>query len=387
MTDFTRVLLTDALAWELFGLAARERLLYTAGSDGPPTPRLGKLTQRTLSLLVLFDRVIVHDFSEGSFRVPDLESDGAVQVMARSSPVGKVEPLPTQWRLGPLGTRKRPPASLLRSLRLFKEERPLVIGRLLAAKSDWERSLAAALGVSRQRFLNAFFDYAVACVEGDRTTIQESILNRLPDEFLADLTRRLWDFKLHNELLDEVNAKLVFALAFADELRIIQELSQQLSVGVATGHYHAKHKPTSPGFDARSMADHLVVVRAALAEDRGSPPRIRDLRHALALRRDPNLLSLREMLVEFHKAVQGGEVDAMARARHEVAQAKRAMTRRRGWQPWLDWVTYLALPVGVAEALIGAPPVAGLSLASIGATGTKASSRTKLRHGWVLFNV
>jgi hypothetical protein len=175
MTDFTRVLLTDSLAWELFGLAARERLLYISDSDEPPTPRLGKLSQRTLSLLVLFDKVIVHDFSKGSFRVPDLENEGAIQVMARSSPVGQVEPLSTQWRLGPLGSRKRPPRSLLRSLRVLKEERPLVIGRLLTTKSDWERSLATALGVSRPRFLNAFFDYAVACVEGDQAVIQENI--------------------------------------------------------------------------------------------------------------------------------------------------------------------------------------------------------------------
>jgi hypothetical protein len=212
-------------------------------------------------------------------------------------------------------------------------------------------------------------------------------LQRLPDDFLGDLTRRLWDFRLQDELLDEVNAKLVFALAFADELRIIQELSQQLSVGVATGHYHSKYRSGPPDLDAKSLTDHFVVVRAALAEDRGSPPRIRGLQHALALRRDPNLRSLREMLVEFHKAVQGGEADAVARARREVAQAKRAMSKRRAWQPWLDWLTYFSLPVGVAEALIGAPPVAGLTLATIGATGTKASARTKSRHGWVLFSL
>jgi hypothetical protein len=37
MTDFTRVLLTDKVAWELFGLASREHMLYTSGAgDNPP---------------------------------------------------------------------------------------------------------------------------------------------------------------------------------------------------------------------------------------------------------------------------------------------------------------------------------------------------------------
>jgi hypothetical protein len=126
MTDFTRVLLTDKVAWELFGLASREHMLYTSGAgDSPPIPQRGAASQRALSFLVLFDKVIVHDFSEGAFRIPDLESDGIVQVIARGEPAQPVEPLRTRWKEGPLRKRRRPPASLLRSLRLLKEERTL----------------------------------------------------------------------------------------------------------------------------------------------------------------------------------------------------------------------------------------------------------------------
>ena len=42
MTDFTRVMLTDKLAWDLFGLAGRERMLYSASTEQlPPSPRRG----------------------------------------------------------------------------------------------------------------------------------------------------------------------------------------------------------------------------------------------------------------------------------------------------------------------------------------------------------
>ncbi len=144
-------------------------MLYSSDAEeSTPTPKRGAVSQRALSFLVLFDSVLLHDFSNGIFRIPDIEGEGILQVITRGQPARAVEPLRTRWRLGPLRNRRRPPASLPRSLRLFKEERVLIIDRLLSVRSYWERSLAAALGISRRDFLNAFFDYALACVEGDQ---------------------------------------------------------------------------------------------------------------------------------------------------------------------------------------------------------------------------
>jgi hypothetical protein len=56
-------MLTDKLAWELFGLAGKERMLFSRSSEGAPTPRGGAVSQRALSFLTLFDRIIIHDFS------------------------------------------------------------------------------------------------------------------------------------------------------------------------------------------------------------------------------------------------------------------------------------------------------------------------------------
>lgn len=129
------------------------------------------------------------------------------------------------------------------------------------------------------------------------------------------------------------------------------------------------------------------MLRSALAEDRGALPRIRDIHHAVALRRDPNLRSLREMLLEFNRSVQRGDVSTLASARREVARARRAMARRQDWKRGLDWVSYLSLPVGIAEMLTGAPPIAGTSLSVLGATGAATVSRAKRRHSWVFFNL
>jgi hypothetical protein len=76
MTDFTRVLLTDKIAWELFGLAARERMLYSSdAAEILPTLKRGVVSQRALAFLVLFDNVIIHDFSNGAFHTPNLEGN------------------------------------------------------------------------------------------------------------------------------------------------------------------------------------------------------------------------------------------------------------------------------------------------------------------------
>lgn len=313
MTDFRRVLLTDKNAWELFGLANKERILrITDGESESPRPARGAVSQRALSFLVLFESVIVHDFGQGAFHIPSLEGEGILEVVSHGDPAHLVEPLRTQWKRGPLRDRLNPPPdSLLRSLRLFKEERALVIDRLLSVRSDWERSHAKALGITRRGFLDAFFDYALACVEGDELILNGSVLNRLPDDMLSHWHQRLFDFSLDGDLMDEFSAKAVFAIAFADEIRIIQELSEELGVGVATEHYRSKppFRPMAP--DANSAADHFAVVRAAIAEEAGGLPRIRDIRHALALRRDPNLRSLRRLLREFHTALKVGDVDAV----------------------------------------------------------------------------
>jgi hypothetical protein len=74
--DFQRVLVTDKLAWEIFGAAAREQLLFTNKPEEESFRRRpGASAQHALSLLVLFDRLVIHDFGEGTFRIPDLEKE------------------------------------------------------------------------------------------------------------------------------------------------------------------------------------------------------------------------------------------------------------------------------------------------------------------------
>jgi hypothetical protein len=82
--------------------------------------------QRALSLIVLFDRLLIHEFGEGTFRLPDLEKEGIVEIVPADQPPAGVPPLSTTWKKGELDSRGRPPKALLRSLSLVQQFRPLV---------------------------------------------------------------------------------------------------------------------------------------------------------------------------------------------------------------------------------------------------------------------
>jgi hypothetical protein len=165
--DFSRVLVTDRLAWEIFCVAAREKLLFVQSpGEPPPRARRGTAGQRALSLLVLFDRLLIHDYGPGTFRLPDLEKEGIVEVIPAHELPPNVSALNTQWKKGRLGSRGRPPEALLRSLSLIQQFRPLVINRLLKAKVEFDSLMANVLGISRRKYIEAFLDYALAYAQG-----------------------------------------------------------------------------------------------------------------------------------------------------------------------------------------------------------------------------
>jgi hypothetical protein len=166
--DFSRVLVTDRLAWEVFGAAAQERLLFTRQSDEQqPHTRPGTARQRALTLLVLFDSLVVHEYGEGTFRLPDLEKDGIVEIISSRQAPYNGPALRTKWGRGVFNKAQ------LQDLSLIQRFRPLVINRALKSKGDdFSSVMAKHLGGSRRKYLNLFFDYVLAIYQGDMKALQ-----------------------------------------------------------------------------------------------------------------------------------------------------------------------------------------------------------------------
>ena len=114
-------------------------------------------------------------------------------------------------------------------------------------------------------------------------------------------------------------------------------------------------------------------------------PRIDGIKHALLLRKNPYLKAMREQLRVFHSGLTVGDPIAILEAKREIQKARRALKRRSGWDKALTWLTYMCVPVGVAEILRGDPPIVGTAVSIIHAAGTAAARRVKKKNEWALF--
>jgi hypothetical protein len=319
-----------------------------------------------------------------------LEKEGIVEIIPGDQVPDIVPALSTKWRKGHLGSRGRPPKQLLQSLSLIQQFRPLVVNRLLKGQGAFDSLIAEAIGVSRRKYINVFLDYALAYAQGDEATIRDHVLTKvLPNDTLHDLSEELFDFKARGDLLTAPNAILLFAIAFAEEIAVIQSLSTQLGLGVATDHYGEKFRsePALRGkqLDAVAAAHQFLILRAALADEGRFMPRIEGIKHALSLRRDPHLKAVREQLKVFHTGLTSGDRNAVREARHEIQQARQRLGRRSGWDRALRCLAYVSVPVGIAESLIWSMPIAGTALSVIGAAGAATARRIETKNEWVLF--
>jgi hypothetical protein len=388
--DFKRVLVTDRLAWEIFGAAAQERSLFVPpGGEEAPRTRRGPTRQRALSLLVLFDQVVIYDLND-VFRLPDLEKEGIVEIIGAGKEPDDGRRLKSKWKKGRCGSRGRPPAGLLRSLYMIENSRPLVVNRLLTHKDEFSTFVAHALGVSRRHYLNCFLDYVLAYARGDEKALTQHLFCKaFPEDLLRDISEELFDFSSRGDEVGPTNVLLIGAILFAEEIGIIETLSTRLGLGVATEHYGTRFRSERAlkdrELDAIAAANRFLIVKAAFADERGCMPYISGIKHALALRKDPYLRALREQLRAFHSGLTTGDRQAVLEARRDIQKAQKRLARREAWDRVLQWVAYLAVPVGIAEILAGSIPIGGTAVSLIAATGTATSLGVKRKNEWVLF--
>jgi hypothetical protein len=397
--SFENVLATDGVAWTLFGMAQEEGLLYTSSGERFEGRRpSAKARQSVLSLLLLFDKLIVHDFTRGSgrFRLPDLERDDIVEMAAAFGSSTKPQPLKSQWKPSRTDPRKALSVSRRRELALVQAYKPLIIDRLLSGSRDifeFHDYLARSLGISRRAYYNEFLDLATNYALGNRAALQNNIIDQsLPRDFGTEIKKELFDFEKRGEVLSPTNAVLLLALIFGYELGAIQELSAFKGLGVATRYYTGRAggiKQSSEAFsvDPSRVPKSFGLVRTVLHEEGHFFPQIQSIAHALKLRKDPHLQAFKEQFREFHLQLERGDREDLRRIRKEVQRAKKALERTAKWTLPLRWLTYISLPAALAEGLLVGTPIAGTSLAVMSAVGTAVSARAYRKNEWALFGM
>lgn len=392
--NFGNVLATDRFAQELFASAAKEQMLFFRSPRTElPTTVGGLSSQRALSLVVLFDRILIHELGPGELRIPDLEHEGIVQIVPLEEPLGKVAPLATTWK----GSRRgSPPNSLLESLSRIQQLRPLVASRLVGLDLDFVNFVARKVGISRRQFIEQLLDYATVYAQGENGALKKHVINEmLPVDLVKDMTNDLFHFEFRDEKLDAVNSLLVAASLAADEIAIIRELSAAHGAPVATKEYGKAFRsiPALKGkeFDAVCAANRFLILQSALLNREPCMPHIDGIRHALSLRKNPYLKAMREHLKVLNVGLSVCDSAAIAEAAREIQRARHALSRRTAFDKPLAWLSYMSVPAAAVQPLLGTS-ILGLSVAVIGAAstligaaGTFTGRRIQHKNQWALF--
>ncbi|MCK4826439.1 hypothetical protein KA005_62430 [bacterium] len=389
--NFKQVLVTDKVASSFFAIAEKEGMLYSRNGEEVPVRKVSAaLRQRILSLIVLFDKVLVHDFAEGTFRIPDLEIDGIIEVKSADEPLRSISPLSTKWSKGYHGPRDRPPKPLLKSLRLMEEYRHLIISRLSSHRSEFNKTIAKSMGYSYRRYLEEFLAYATAYARGDDKTLSNHPLGRIfGNKQLKYIKEELFDYSSLDNGLSPTNATLLMASVFANEIAVIIDLSRSMGVGVATEDYgqglRSAVRIDDKELDTELASKHYLTIRSIVAEQKGMMPQIEGIRHALKFRSDPYLKAMRSELCRINESIMKGDRDIVVEALNEFNKASSFLSRSKNLNKALKFLTFVSVPVSVIEALFGAPPVAGLSVASLSACGMQVSNSLAKKGEWILF--
>ena len=394
--NFEDVIVSDGMAWSLFGQAGKERLLYVApGVDTTIRPPSPSVRQAVLALLVLFDKLTVHDLSSDGvqFRIPSLESEGIVDIVAAGEPRTRTKPIETRWTPSKADPRPKAGTALRRSLVLVNEYRPLVVSRLMSRPNEFATVVSKTLQISRRRYYNDLLDLATAYIAGDTARVKETLLARsLPKDLFREITREMFDFEHRGkDNIGPTNVSLLIALIAANEIGAVAEISAERGIGVASLYYGNIGRPL-PSADAATFASEVSsvsrtfsLIRSVLHEEGRFFPRIESVQHALTLRKDPHLSAFREQLKRFHEQLSAGDPQGIVKVRAEVRKARRILERARSWELALRWITYMSLPAGLAESIMGAPPVVGTSLGIASVLGTASSTRAVTKSQWALF--
>jgi hypothetical protein len=129
-----------------------------------------------------------------------------------------------------------------------------------------------------------------------------------------------------------------------------------------------------------SQGDLLRVYRLFLSE-RGLLPAPRTIGELQKLRDDHALDSLRTVLREWVEAARDGdEFDVVNHIRRDMELASRDARRAKGIQSAGRILTYVGLPVAVADAINGS--LVGLPLAAVGVAMDAASSKVLRGRAW-----
>jgi hypothetical protein len=146
--------------------------------------------------------------------------------------------------------------------------------------------------------------------------------------------------------------------------------------------------PASVGLENVAISNHddaYALLRIALEDEIGALPQLNTIDDVLRLRdrRQPDIRRLRQVLNEVETHARRGSPAGLIKARQEIAIAARDLTRGETADKVGQWASVLALPLVVAEPLLGIPSVGSAALSIVGGGATLLAQANKRRSTWI----
>lgn len=348
------VVLDDFSLWALLRLAHREGLVRPKGraqirqlEDSDPKLERQVLEQLVLTpkVLAFFDRgSLCEDILEGEF----LDSDNLIQTQTPEV-CDSFEALPKNLITGIMQA----------SGQVIPEAE--FVPRLTAAMAvEEERKRRIHEG---KRF-PGLSDHIFKALKQDKLTVEE------------------WDFyHKHRQIMEKIYP---IERAFHHAQEVMTAASEHSAYGMVP--YFDETAGISirnPRFEDSASVNARVLFRV-VAQDIGTllPPTT--LTGTLKLAGSPEAEALRYKSAEWIDRLESGELNNIGSIRDEIRVAMRSLEKTKRAKTTGAFVTLAAVPVAVAEMLIGSPGIAGLAFGAIGTVAEVSVRRTEKRYRWAL---
>ena len=115
-----------------------------------------------------------------------------------------------------------------------------------------------------------------------------------------------------------------------------------------------------------------------------SIPRVQTIDDVLRLRGDSRIRHFRSKIFEWSERLRTGELSSEEAIRSEIKEANAAIEDIGKYRKIGMWLTFLSVPLTVAEMLIGLP-VSAIIATPIGIAAEVASLAKEKQYSWLLF--
>jgi len=380
--QMNKVIVTDDIATTLITLLVKEKLV-----DRPEyikSLRVSKSdAQNVLALLVMFDHVLLPDFSS-KMKDVDLDDKTTVQIIPQIP-----TPISIQKVELTAGTDVISQA-FSEALDMALKFRPIAVNRVVVDLEDnnfWSL-LAKFLKVSRYELCTDALDYISVVYYGKNISLETNlIMKRVSSDIRALIDKDLSGG--NNPMVGPSQMLFLSLIMAAHQISSFQQIMKEHAAGVASLKYtglNTSFEPIMKGLNSPSKAsESFHILRHAIHQEVSHFPRIDDVKHALRLRKDGNIRSYREQVEIFYDVLSKGEEDALVKAQKEVRRANKALQKAETWGQRLNWITYISLPASIVELLVGGIPIFTMPTSLFSIAKTIKNEHIKHENRWVMF--